>query len=58
MAYPNAWIYRIGDSGVERVTLEETEHYAVARRFLNDPHGQLERILASDGDDTRNGELF
>lgn len=53
MAYPNAWIYQIGSNGLERVTLEETEHYAVAKRFLNDPHRQLERVLASDPDDVR-----
>jgi predicted ATPase len=58
MAYPNAWIYQITANGLERVSLEETEHYAVARRFLNDPHGQIERILASDSDEVRNGELF
>ena len=58
MAYPNAWIYQIGAGGLERVTLEETEHYVVAKRFLNDPHRQLERILASDPEDARNGELF
>jgi len=58
MAYPNAWIYQIGAGGLERVTLEETEHYVVAKRFLNDPHRQIERILASDPEDSRNGELF
>ena len=45
MAYPNAWIYQIGTKGMERVSLEETEHYVVAKRFLNDPHRQLERLL-------------
>ena len=45
MAYPNAWIYKISPGGLERVCLEETEHYVVAKRFLNDPLGQLARIL-------------
>ncbi len=58
MAYPNAWIYQITAKGLERVSLEETEHYAVARRFLNDPHGQVERILASESDENKKGELF
>jgi len=48
MAYPNAWIYQIGESGLTRVSLEQTEHYVVAKRFLNDPHQQLARILADD----------
>jgi len=45
MAYPHSWIYRIGADGLERVSLEETEHYIVAKRFLNDPKGQLERLF-------------
>jgi predicted ATPase len=45
MAYPNAWIYQIGTAGLERVSLEETEHYVVAKRFLNDPHQQIARLL-------------
>jgi predicted ATPase len=45
MAYPNAWIYQIGADGLERVALEDTEHYIIAKRFLNDPHQQLERLL-------------
>jgi predicted ATPase len=45
MAYPNAWIYQIGVGGLERVSLEETEHYVVAKRFLNDPHQQIARLL-------------
>ena len=45
MAYPNAWIYQIGANGLQRVCLEDTEHYVVAKRVLNDPHGQLARIL-------------
>jgi predicted ATPase len=58
MAYPSSWIYQITPDGLERVSLEETEHYAVARHFLNDPHGQLERLLAPDSGETRNRELF
>jgi predicted ATPase len=45
MAYPNAWIYQIGAGGLERVPLEDTEHYVVAKRFLNDTRGQLARLL-------------
>ncbi len=45
MAYPDSWIYRIDADGLQRVSLEETEHYIVAKRFLNDPKGQLERLL-------------
>jgi predicted ATPase len=45
MAYPDSWIYRIGADGLERVSLEETEHYILAKRFSNDPKGQLERLF-------------
>jgi len=45
MAYPDAWIYQIGPSGLERVEYEETEHYVVARRFLADPRGQMKALL-------------
>lgn len=45
MAYPNAWIYQISDRGLERVALEDTEHYVVAKRFLNDPKAQLDILL-------------
>lgn len=45
MAYPNAWLYEITASGAHRSSYEQTEHYAVARRFLNDPRKQLEILL-------------
>lgn len=45
MAYPNSWIYQIGTNGLERVSLQDTEHYIVARHFLNDPQKQLSRLL-------------
>lgn len=45
MAYPDAWIYRIGQRGLERVAYEDTEHYVIARRFLMDPRGQMEKLL-------------
>ena len=45
MAYPNAWIYEIRSNGPHRVPYEQTEHYAVAKRFLNDSKRQLEILL-------------
>ena len=45
MAYPNAWIYQIGKAGLERVQLEDTEHYVVAKRILADPHAQIGKLL-------------
>jgi predicted ATPase len=48
MAYPNARIYQIGTGGLERVSLEDTEHFVVAKRFSNDPQQQLARLLELD----------
>jgi len=45
MAYPNSWIYQIDVDRLHRVSFEETEHYIVAKRFLNDPRAQLARLL-------------
>ena len=45
MAYRNARIYQIGATGLEQVSLEDTEHFVVAKRFLNDPQQQLARLL-------------
>lgn len=46
MAYPHAWIYEITAERLRRVSYEQTEHYVVAKRFLNDSKRQLEILLA------------
>jgi predicted ATPase len=46
MAYPGAWLYQITPEGMARIEYQETEHYIVAKRFLNDPKGQLDRLLS------------
>ncbi|HEY0681510.1 MAG TPA: AAA family ATPase [Steroidobacter sp.] len=46
MAYPNAWLYQITADGLSRIEYRQTEHYIVAKRFLNDPDGQLEKLLS------------
>lgn len=52
LAYPDAWIYQFTEDGVERVTYEETEHFSLTRRFLNDPQGMLARLLAEDDEES------
>jgi predicted ATPase len=37
--------YEITANGLRRVSYEQTEHYAVAKRFLNDSNRQLEILL-------------
>lgn len=46
MAYPNAWLYQITSEGLGRVEYEQTEHFIVAKRFLNNPKGELNRLLS------------
>jgi predicted ATPase len=45
LAYPQSRIYQIGANGLEQVSWRDTEHYIVAKRFLNDPEKQLSRLL-------------
>jgi predicted ATPase len=46
MAYPDAWLYQITPEGLTRIEYRQTEHYIVAKRFLNDPKMQLDRLLS------------
>ena len=45
LAYPDALIYQITDSGMEPVPYTETEHYRVTRDFLNRPEKMLGLLL-------------
>lgn len=48
MAYPDAWIYVLGEDGPKRTPYEDTEHYRVARTFLANPRKMLTRLLEED----------
>jgi predicted ATPase len=45
MAYPDAWIYQIGEKGIDRIAYEDTEHFQVTRSFLNGRERMLEQLL-------------
>lgn len=45
MAFPGACICQLTDSGIERVGYEETEHYQLTRRFLDNPQKMLRYLL-------------
>lgn len=45
MAYPEADIYQIDDSGLVRTAYEETEHFLVTKAFLGNPTRQLALLL-------------
>ena len=49
MSYPDAWIYWLTEDDIRRVEYTETEHYVVAKEFLNN-HETMLRILMSEGD--------
>lgn len=46
MAYPNAFIYQFSEEGVKRVAYKETDHYIVAREFLNKPEAMLKELFS------------
>lgn len=44
MAYPDSYIYEIGD-GIERVRYEETEHYQIMKAFINNKEKMLKELI-------------
>jgi predicted ATPase len=50
LAYPDAFIYRFDESGIERVALRDTDHYRMTKRFLDDPEEMMKRLLADEGE--------
>ena len=49
LAYPDAWIYRFTDKGIERITYEESDPYVLTRAFLDNPRRMLKQIFG-EGD--------
>lgn len=45
MAYPNATIYHLSDTGIQQVAYTDTEHYVISKAFLNDPQKMLDQLL-------------
>ena len=45
MAYPNAAIYLLDESGVREIAYEETEHYQITKSFLDNPARMLHVLL-------------
>lgn len=46
MAYPDAQIYQLSEAGIESVNYQETEHYLLTRRFLEDPEKMFYYLFA------------
>ena len=45
MAFPDAVIYEISESGIERVRFEETEHFKLFKTFLSNPDRFFRALL-------------
>ena len=46
MSYPRAKILLCDDTGIREIAYEETEHYRITRKFLNDYKAYLHHLLA------------
>jgi predicted ATPase len=53
LAYPDACIYHCGENGIQETQYEDTEHYQLTRRFLNDPQRMLHQLL-DDNEEEKN----
>lgn len=45
MAFPNAQVIELTDSGINSVPYKQTEHYRITKRFLDNPEKMLEYLL-------------
>lgn len=45
MAFPNAEIMEFSSDGIRKVSYQETEHYQITKRFLDDPQHMLHYLL-------------
>lgn len=50
MSYPDAWIYQFGPDGIERVQYEDTDHFVITRRFLQDHRSMLKKLGIESAD--------
>jgi predicted ATPase len=48
MAYPDATIYQMSETGINPVAYEDTEHYTITRDFLNHTQTSLRALLSED----------
>lgn len=48
MAYPNAEIIELSESGIRKVDYKETEHYKTTKQFLDNPERMIKYLLCSE----------
>jgi len=45
MAFPNAIIYNLGEKGIKKINYNETEHYFLTKRFLNNTDEMIDELF-------------
>lgn len=48
MAYPDAIIYNLTSEGIERTTLEETDHFMLMKQFINNRERMLHELFLDE----------
>lgn len=48
MAYPDATIYELTESGIRKTSYTETENYKVSQQFLNNYKNMLKILLGNE----------
>ncbi|SHF57192.1 Predicted ATPase [Marinomonas polaris DSM 16579] len=48
MAYPDAKIYQIDQSGIYPIQFEDTDHYQITKAFLNNPEPMLKELFFNE----------
>lgn len=46
MAYPNAEILELSESGIEKAAYKETAHYKITKQFIDDPDRMIHLLLS------------
>ena len=50
LAYPGARIHQCGDGGLAPIAYEDTDHYFLTRRFMDDPHRMMGELFEGPGE--------
>ena len=45
---PNSDVYQLTGQGIDKVSFDQTEHYTISRRFLENPTKMLKYLLEED----------
>lgn len=48
MAYPDADIFLLDEEGIQKTQYQQTEHYFITKRFLNDPQGMIRELFGEN----------